>query len=190
MPELIDHLEGRLGRMGGAWSARDGAPEGSPQVAWFRNGQLPQVQAFATIGLFRTPLRVQTSDRHYHLELLACDYVNDGEESGPLPGVVEFVAERIVQGGHAVLRGDVIPLPVPLPGGSKTALYAALPVYFNDDFFSVTIENGSDVAIVWLVPITSAEADFVRVKGWQAFEQALAAQDPDLVDLNRAGLDL
>ncbi|MCX4791830.1 suppressor of fused domain protein [Streptomyces sp. NBC_01221] len=190
MPELIDHLEGRLGRMGGAWPARDGAPEGSPQVAWFRDGRLPRVQAFATIGLFRTPLRVRTSDRHYHLELLACDYLKDGQESGPLPGVVEFVAERMVQGGHAVLRGDVIPLPVPLPGGSKTALYAALPVYFDDDFFSVTIENGSDVAIVWLVPITSVEADFVRVQGWQAFEQALAAQDPDLVDINRAGLDL
>ncbi|MFB6781328.1 suppressor of fused domain protein [Streptomyces sp. NPDC056352] len=190
MPELIDHLEGRLGRMGGAWPPRDGAAEGSPQVAWFRDGQLPQVQAFATIGLFRTPLRDQMSDRHYHLELLACDYLNDGEESGPLPDVLEFVAERMVQHGHAILRGDVIPLPIPLPGGSKTALYVALPVYFDNDFSFVTIENGSDVAIVWLVPITSAEADFVCAKGWQAFEKALAEQDPDLVDINRAGLDL
>ncbi|MEV7404891.1 suppressor of fused domain protein [Streptomyces sp. NPDC091267] len=79
---------------------------------------------------------------------------------------------------------------VPTKASAAAALYAALPVYFDDDFFSVTIENGSDVAIVWLVPITSAEADFVRVKGWQAFEQALAAQDPDLVDIDRAGLDL
>ncbi|MFB6815026.1 suppressor of fused domain protein [Streptomyces sp. NPDC056347] len=189
MPELIDHLEGRLGRMGGAWPARDGAPEGSPQVAWFRGGRLPRVQAFATIGLFRTPLRAGTSERHYHLELLACDYVNDDQEPGPLPSVVEFVAERMVQGGHAVLRGDVIPLPVPLPGG-KTALYVALPVYFDDDFDSVTIENGSDVTIVWLIPVTSAEADFVRAEGWQAFEQELAARDPDLIDLDRAGLAL
>ncbi|MFI7006326.1 suppressor of fused domain protein [Streptomyces sp. NPDC050145] len=190
MPVLIDHLENRLGLMAGAWSARDGAPSGTPQVAAFREGRLERVQAFATIGLSRTPLRSPDSDRHYHLELLACDYVKDSEDHGPLPGVVEFVAERMVAAGHALLRGDVIPLPVPLPGAGMTALYAALPVYFDDGFSSVTIENGADVAIVWLVPITSAEADFVRIKGWPAFEQALVAQDPDLLDMDRAGLDL
>ncbi|MFE1949308.1 MULTISPECIES: suppressor of fused domain protein [Streptomyces] len=190
MPELIDHLESRLGRMAGAWSTRDGAPAGTPQVAAFRDGRLERVQAFTTIGLSRTPLRSPDSDRHYHLELLACDYVQDSEDYGPLPAVVEFVAERMVESGHAVLRGDVIPLPVPLPGGSKTALYAALPVCFDDAFASVTIENGSEVAIVWLVPLTSAEADFVRARGWQEFEQALVAQDPDLLDIGRAGLDL
>ncbi|MFJ6011747.1 suppressor of fused domain protein [Streptomyces sp. NPDC092952] len=190
MAKLIDHLEGRLGRMGGAWPARDGAHGGCPQVAWFQGGRLPRVQAFATIGLFRTPLRAGTSERHHHLELLACDYAGeDGREAGPLPSVVEFVAERMVQAEHAVLRGDVIPLPTPLPGG-KTALYAALPVCFDDDFRSVTIENGSDVAIVWLIPITTAEADFVHEKGWQAFEQELVAQDPDLIDLDRAGIAL
>ncbi|MET7355502.1 suppressor of fused domain protein [Streptomyces mirabilis] len=71
-----------------------------------------------------------------------------------------------------------------------TSLYAGLPVYFDDDFFSVTIENGSDVAIVWLIPITDQETDFIREKGWEAFEDALVRQDPDLLDPARPQLDL
>ncbi|WP_406097540.1 suppressor of fused domain protein [Kitasatospora purpeofusca] len=54
-----------------------------------------------------------------------------------------------------------------------TSLYAGLPVYFDDDFFSVTIENGSDVAVVWLIPITAEETSFIRDKGWGAFKDPL-----------------
>jgi hypothetical protein len=65
-----------------------------------------------------------------------------------------------------------------------------LPVYFDDDFFSVTIENGSDVAVVWLIPITAEETAFIRDEGWEAFEDALVRQDPDLLDPDRPQLDL
>jgi hypothetical protein len=114
-----------------------------------------------------------------------------GEETGPLPGVLEWVAERLVVSGEAVLRGDVIPLPMPLlPGGTMTALYATHPVYFDDDFLSVVLENGVETAVVWLVPIGASEASFVRERGWDAFEEELARQDPDLLDLNRAEMAL
>ena len=36
-----------------------------------------------------------------------------------------------------------------------------------------------------LVPITDAEADYVHARGWSAFEEALAAEGPDLADLSR-----
>lgn len=70
--------------------------------------------------------------------------------------------------------------------GSRFAyLYAALPVYYDDDFNSVVVENGDSVAIVWLVPITSGEAQFVAERGWEKFEQELIKRDPDLMDMNR-----
>jgi hypothetical protein len=47
----------------------------------------------------------------------------------------------------------------------KTVRSAALPVYFDNDFYSVIIDNGSQVAIVWLIPITSAETVLVQVQG-------------------------
>ncbi|MFE4862105.1 suppressor of fused domain protein [Streptomyces sp. NPDC056670] len=164
--------------------------QGSPQTACFRDGRLAGCQSFTTIGLSRTPLRHPSSDRHFHLELLACENTSRATGYGPLPEVLEFVARDLLASGRAVLRGDVVPLPSPLPGGTMTALYAGLPVYFDDDFFSLTIENGSRVAIVWLIPITEQETAFIREQGWRAFEDALALQDPDLLDPARPQLDL
>lgn len=110
---------------------------------------------------------------------------------GPFSGVLEYVAGRLISSGQAVLRGDVLRLPMPLtPGGSMTALYAAIPVYFDEAFASVVLENGSDAAIVWLVPIGNREAEFVEEEGWEAFEQELVRQDPDLLDLSRSEMAL
>ncbi|MCT9004038.1 suppressor of fused domain protein [Streptomyces rhizosphaerihabitans] len=159
-------------------------------MALFRDGKLPGVQAFATIGLSRTPLWQPTTDSHFHLELLTCEYANRTEGYGHFPDVLEYVAGQLVASGEAILRGDVVPLPAPLPGGTMTALCAALPVYFDADFSSVTVENGSAVAVVWLIPITASETAFIRNEGWDAFEDALSRQDPDLLDSNRPELDL
>ncbi|MFG2824999.1 suppressor of fused domain protein [Kitasatospora sp. NPDC048365] len=159
-------------------------------MACFREGRLPGTQSFATVGLSRTPLWDPDSGRHFHLELLACENTDRPAGYGHFPDVLEFVAGRLVAGGRPLLRGDVVPLPVPLPGGTMTSLYAALPVYFDEDFFSVTVENGSEVVIVWLVPITAEETAFVSDKGWEAFEGELARQDPDLLDPARPRIDL
>ncbi|MFF9626849.1 suppressor of fused domain protein [Streptomyces griseosporeus] len=188
---MIDHLEARLGPLGGAWSPEEGAPEGAPRVAYFTEGGLPGVHAFATIGLFKAPLTSRVSGRHQHMELLACGRAAPGDDPGPLPSVLEWVAGRLVTGGEAILRGEVIPLPMPLvPGGTMTALYATHPVYFDDDFASVVLENGVETIVARLVPIGASEAAYVREEGWPAFEDALARQDPDLLDLNRAEIAL
>ncbi len=174
----------------GAWSPPAAATQGSPQVACFREGRLAGCQSFATVGLSRTPLRHPASDRHFRLELLACENTGRATGYGHFPDVLEFVTGQLLASGQAILRGDVVALPAPLPGGTMTSLYAGLPVYFDDDFFSVTLENGSEVAIVWLIPITDQETAFIREKGWRAFEDALALQDPDLLGPARPQLDL
>ncbi|MET7685179.1 suppressor of fused domain protein [Streptomyces sp. NPDC005423] len=161
-----------------------------PQVACFREGRLPGVQAFATIGLSRASLEHSASARHFHLELLACENANRTTGYGHFPEVLEYVAGQLMASGQAILRGDVVPLPAPLPDGTMTSLYAGLPVYFDNDFFSVTVENGSDVTIVWLIPITDQETAFIRAKGWPAFEDLLVRQGPDLLDPVRPQLDL
>ncbi|WP_344641506.1 suppressor of fused domain protein [Kitasatospora cystarginea] len=131
-------------------------------MACFREGQLPGTQAFATIDLSRTPLWHPTSDRHFHLELLACENISRTNGYGRVPEVLEYVAGQPTASGEAILHGDVVALPAPLPGGTMTSLYAGLPAYFDDDFSSVTIENGIDVAVVWLIPITAEETAFIR----------------------------
>ena len=63
------------------------------------------------------------------------------------------------------------------------ALYSAIPVYLPDDFAQF-----DDVVLVWLVPISRAEAAFVTANGWSAFEDLLSETDPDLVDVDRKSL--
>ncbi|MFC8450226.1 suppressor of fused domain protein [Kitasatospora sp. NPDC057223] len=154
----------------------------------FRGGRIAGVQGFATIGLFTAALRHPTTDRHFHLELLALEYDRRPAGYGFFPQVLEHVAAWMLAGGTAVLRGNVIPLPSPLPGGVMTALYAAMPVYYDEDFSTVTVENGSDVTIVWLIPITREESAFIHTHGWESFEEFLTRQDPDLLDINRPAL--
>ncbi|MFF1480323.1 hypothetical protein ACFVYD_22665 [Streptomyces sp. NPDC058301] len=129
MAALVNHLESRLGWMVGAWSASEQSPQGTPQVGYFTGGALQGVQSFATMGLFETPLLFRTTGRHQHLELLGCNRPLPGDEYGPFAGVLEYVAERSVRSGEAILRGDVIPLPMPLvPESAMAALYSAVPV--------------------------------------------------------------
>ncbi|MHB9861203.1 suppressor of fused domain protein [Streptomyces sp. YIM S03343] len=172
-----------------AESGHDGAMYTA--ACWYRDGTAggrDKAEALRWFfKLFKRHLTSRMSDRHQHLELLACGRPVPGDEHGPLPGVLEWVADRLVASGEAVLRGDVVPLPMPLiPGGAMTALYAALPVCFDDEFASVVLENRVETSVVWLVPIGTAEVAFVRENGWTAFEEELVRQDPDLLDLNRA----
>src|SRR5207253_7972593 len=46
-------------------------------------------------------------------------------------------------------------------------------------------EKDRDVSIVWLVPISRGEAEFVRFRGWRQFEDEFAKANPDLVDIKR-----
>ncbi|MEU4249540.1 suppressor of fused domain protein [Amycolatopsis sp. NPDC026612] len=42
--------------------------------------------------------------------------------------------------------------------------------------------------MVWLVPVSRAEAAYVGSHGWRAFEDELVRHDPDLLDPGRAEL--
>ena len=169
---LIEHLEARLGTITGG-RRHDGF-----QVAAFGSGW------FATIGLSHHHLTSRTSGRHLRLELLA-----GGRPAEFLPGLLGQVADELLASGEALLRGDVIGPRGPLvPGSRMAAWYAAIPVYQDDGFAAADLPDGARAAIVWLVPISAAEAAYVRSHGWKAFEDELVRHDPDLLDLGRAEL--
>lgn len=185
MSVVLGHLEARLGRMRGGWSVDLGDPAQKLTVCMFEGGNIPGVTSFATLGLSEFALKAPQGDQDYYLELVGCQYAPDGGY-GPFPGALEGVASQAVAEGRLIRRGDVIDLPGPMaPGSEMVALYAALPVYFDDGFSSVHREDGRGVAIVWMIPIGAAEADYVRAHGWAEFEAQLIAKDPDLLDLGR-----
>ncbi|MET7355501.1 hypothetical protein [Streptomyces mirabilis] len=99
----------------GAWSPPVGAVQGTPQVACFREGRLSGAQAFATVGLFRTPLWHPASDRHFHLELMTCENASRTNGYGHFPEVLEYVAGQLMASGQAILRGEVARFPPHCP---------------------------------------------------------------------------
>jgi hypothetical protein len=67
------------------------------------------------------------------------------------------------------------------------AFYAATPVCFPDEFATYR-EEDRDVVMVWLIPISAAEAGFVRARGWSQFEDELTGANSDLIDIEREPL--
>ncbi|MEU7926677.1 suppressor of fused domain protein [Micromonospora sp. NPDC049107] len=189
MPILIDHLERRLGQLTGGWkgTARNGLP--TVNVAYLTGGIFAATTGYATVGLSRVPLHRPGHDAHLFLEFIAAEHGPADVTHSMFPRALEFVVSRCLDAREAVLRGNVIPLPKDIVGDSGFAsLYAALPVYYDPDFKSVILENGDAVAIVWLIPVTSGEAQFVADHGWERFEQILLQRDPDLMDMNRESI--
>jgi hypothetical protein len=186
----LDHLERRLGPMGGGWSVGEAPAGHKVTVCMFNGGEIPNSTSYATVGLSAIPLRVRGEDRDIRIELMACSYgvVRPKETGyGPWPGILEHLASRSMNSGLAILRGDVIPLPGPIaPGSEMVALYAMPPVYYPDDFASFPLADEGRAAVVWLIPIGAREAKRCGAVGWPVFEAELIGRDPDVLDLGRA----
>jgi suppressor of fused protein SUFU len=186
MTSVPDHLERYLGQIRRGWST-DSAGQAIPfQVVEFEHGPFDQTAAFATLGLGRQPLHSRVSGRHIQHELVMAARL--GGSNSFLPGIVIDCGLAVIASGTALLRGDVIGPRGPIaPGSEMEALYASNPVYFPDGFEVVDDGNGTTV-FVWLVPISRAEAEYVRQHGWEAFEQLLDEKQPNLVDLGRRSI--
>ena len=75
--------------------------------------------------------------------------------------MLQQIADEFIQTGCAPLRGQVFGPRGPLiPGSELAALYAAIPVYFPDDFAAHQSAEWTTV-FVWLVPISASEAKCV-----------------------------
>jgi hypothetical protein len=106
-------------------------------------------------------------------------FVPNRLKDGPVPGLLQEVAAAVLESGSALLRGDVLGPKGPLFAmSSMEALHAAIPVYLPDEFASCETEDGAQVVIVWLVPISRTEAEYIHLHGWDAFEERLVEVDP------------
>lgn len=178
----MDHLERHLGQIEVGWS-RDADGFTMPfQIVRFAPPSLAGFAVFSTLGLSEARLASRRSDKLIRHEFVMV--VPDRLRDGPVPGILQQVAVDVVASGSALLRGDVIGPRGPLFAMSRMeALYAAIPVFMPDDFGAC-----GDVVMVWLVPISRNEAEFIEAKGWPAFEDLLVDVDPDLTDPDRPAL--
>lgn len=178
---VAEYLEERLGTIDYGWSDRDSGS--SVQIVRFRNQPEPGVDTYATLGLSDEQLYMLKSERYVRQELLMC-----ATQSWPERDVVSillWISEGIARRTTALLRGDVMELGRPISKESElTAVYATNPTAFGEQLLAVDSEQ-PPIVFVWLIPITSREASFVRGTGWSAFEARLDAERPNLWDVGR-----
>jgi hypothetical protein len=178
---LVEHMESRLGRLVEGWANTPNSERMPFQIGHFRGGVLGAVDTYATIGLSKFGFGVRGSSRVIYQELMIGFHARCA--SDVFPGLIHQLAMGVVDGGNAILRGDVIgPYGAIVPKSRLEAFYAAIPVYYDDNFAGIDLESGNRAAIVWMVPIGKTEASFVAKAGWQEFEAQMVAQDPDLLD--------
>jgi Suppressor of fused protein (SUFU) len=182
MNGLIAHLESHLGPIDAGWSK---LPDGSDcpfQIVRFLEGPIAGVTTLSTIGLSNALLPSPVSSKDIRHEFL---FVARSGQEKAAPAVMQRVGIMAISHRRPLLRGEVVgPTGALIEDSALTYHYASVPVYHPDTLASCHLDGG-DVAMVWLVPISEAEANFVRDHGWSAFEDKLVEKDPDLLDLCR-----
>lgn len=190
VPGLVAHFEAVLGPVRSGWMS---APTGELmpfQVVRYSRGADVGSLAYSSLGFSRHQLRAPDGSL-VRQELLVL--ATPGLPVEYVLGVMTQAAQEALRDGRALRRGEVLgPVVPPVPGSAMAALYVALPVYFPDEFTTWRTDDGAGepVDVLWLVPVTDAEAGFVRQHGWESFEELLEAQDPDLVDVYRGAVRL
>jgi Suppressor of fused protein (SUFU) len=110
--------------------------------------------------------------------------------SESLVSVLDVIARELDERHRPLLRGQLIgPRGSVLPESCLEAFIAMNPWYWDDEF---SYFGGVDppIYVVWLIPITRREAEYVMHQGIDAFEAMIDDQDPDLLDLHRNSMSL
>jgi hypothetical protein len=158
------------------------------QIAKFSPPGLPNVSAFATLGLSHHPLTSSRSGKTIRLELLVLTEGSGAERW--MPSLLQQLGNAAIENRSAPLRGDVLGPGGPvIPGAEMTAFYVTSPMYFPDEFATCKSDS-APTAIAWMVPISTREADLIARIGWQAFEDILVSQDPPATNWHRQPMEL
>jgi hypothetical protein len=180
---LIKHIENHLGNISYSWKSKN---EDYRIFANLFNDQPEEgVNTFVTTGLSDHILTI-SEDKSVRQELVFIADTSFKEES--IASFLLTFSEFILKKHQALLRGEVIgPANPVIPDTSMNAIYASIPVIF-DDSFTIFDAVSPPAVFVWLIPIYEQEAEFLHEQGWEEFEDLLVEQNPDLFDLKRKSL--
>ncbi len=183
---LIENLESHFGKIKNGWNADEWA-DPSIQVVEFRDGKVPGVTVFSTLGLSSFPLQSTVSAKQIRQELFIM--VKDGQVHPRIPAVLDLVARERVRTDTPILRGEVIHKQDRLlEGRSFVALFATLLIYYDHDFWTFHDDERGDVVFSWLLPIRDGESSYISQNGWADFEAFIDKARFDLFDLDRPNL--
>jgi hypothetical protein len=180
---ILHHLETYIGKIDGAWSEFAAGSKAQFQVLKFERQPVQTAVTCCTLGLSENVLK-QIDGSVCRQELIFCCYESCFNED--VPALLASLGEEILGSGNAVARGQALTLNDIWSNGCSNinSLYCTSPVYFPP---SLSKFDGSvpPTIFVWLVPIFKEEAQFISTHGWEAFEEELEENDPDLMNFKR-----
>jgi hypothetical protein len=189
------YLERQLGPIAQETTARDvvGQRNAPFTVATFIGQPVEGAFTLVTLGLSDRPLRAPSSER-VRQELLVCGW--EGFRKDRVYEALFTVAQSLRDQDETANPGAVLKLHQPLADeGGLEHVFLFEPVYFPEALTEVPLERNSGgpgeqaVELIWLVPITAAEAELAATQGPESFERYLGEKDPDLLDLTRSVAD-
>jgi hypothetical protein len=179
---LPEFLEQHLGQIAEGWVYDDGP---TVRVVRFPDQPTDGITTFTTLGLSDHVLRLPSGDE------VRQEFIFPTRAEYPPNWVASFLGtltQTVLRKHWGLARGEFIGPSDPLiPGATANAVYASIPVIYPD---AVRVYSGasSPVVLVWLVPITEGEVNYIKTHGWDAFESLLENDQPDLFDLRRPGV--
>lgn len=185
---FIRHVERHLGRIQKGWM-HDRAGERLPySVARFDDAPVAGATSFLSLGLSKTDLRLGNGSRRLRQELLVASS-NGGDMDAFLVDALQHFASATLQNGQAYSARSLVKLSWHPPAASEVAgFYVAAPIYYPEALHLFEAPGRDPILIAWLVPVTKAEGLFVLESGWEAFEDRLVEEDPDLLDWSRRSI--
>lgn len=169
--KVFAHIERHLGPVLRGGNLRDGVTIVESELPSIRN-----TLAWSTLGLSDHLLDGPARKMRLELVMLAR---RDSELARVAASVLAGFTEMVLAAHRAPLRGETVACPV---GDTPAALYVSAPSYLPVEF-GVLDADDARVIFAWLIPITNEEADAIGRSGWSAFEDALAREDPDLLEI-------
>jgi hypothetical protein len=185
MPKgFIEHLERHLGVIADG-SAVVSEVDPSLRIARFPDQPGRGATTWTTVGLSKHALH-QAKGPELRIELLGCAW-STFDESG-LDALLMILAEDILQSHHAPAQGSVVGPNGPIVDGSELEGFVFLEPGYHPDDLQVFEHPTEEVFVIWAVPVTAAELEFIAANGWPVFRDKLIEIDPDLLDLHRESM--
>ncbi|WNF22687.1 suppressor of fused domain protein [Mesobacillus jeotgali] len=187
MDKFLQFLENHLGTIEYGWTTDDKGERLPVQIVKYSKGPFPGTCTFSTLGLNKVPLTSSVSGKHTWQELIFISYADVGDLN--ISALLDQVSQMALTYGTAYLRGDVIgPYGPIFEDSTLEALYVTIPGYFPNSFDAFLVDDKKTIVMAWLIPITLREAEFIKVYGWEEFEDKLEELDPDLIDFKRESI--
>lgn len=186
MAVLIEHMEKFLGRIRGGGPAGRTASGAVVSVAEYE----PAVQNgpihYSTIGLSKIGSDSDGQDGRALTEFLMSS--SSREASSVMGSILAQVTKESLEDGRPPSLGDVLgPRGQMFEGSEMEAVYVRKPDHISESFCSFQVGE-NEVQVLWLAPITKAEAQYIRLHGAIDFELLVQQEHPDFENVKRKSL--